>query len=197
MAQGSPEVGAALQLCRMARWVSLCHGITHTSRGCAAMGLCLLPAVQGHRGACGDEGGRCGNSMLGFPCPWLYHLPGLCLPAVVPSGGVGRWREQICFLPACPWWGRLQGLVHPGCVLNVCRPRHAPLLHRWAESVCVCGPYALGPQEELMGTGGMPVTCGTGRDAGPPGTHLWAEVSMARLVHRTLEGSDSLLWSRW
>lgn len=36
-----------------------------------------------------------------------------------------------------------------------------------------------------------------GGGASPSSAHLWAEASVARLVHGTLEGSDSLLWSQW
>lgn len=48
----------------------------------------------------------------------LYHLCELFLCAVVPSGGVGRWREQLHFLTVCLWWVRHWGHVPLSCVLT-------------------------------------------------------------------------------
>lgn len=64
-----------------------------------------------------------------------------------------------------------------------------------ASGGCVCGvgPYALG---SARGAGEGSATCGTGGDTALSSAHLQAKSSVARLVQRSLQGSDSLLWLR-
>lgn len=107
------------------------------------------------------------------------------------------------------WWcGKMEGaaafsdsLSMVGQALGSCpsqlRPHMNPTqafsssaLGGW---VCGVGPYALG---SALGAGGGSVACGTGGDTALSSAHLQAKASVAKLVQRVLQGSDSLLWLR-